>query len=139
MTLQHPCVCLALLRSWMTKVYGSCCIACAITILSSRVVKVWRFLVYDRAAVLEGVIMWDGSFGPHSGDVFIDRSHIVLRLSPELGQSPGGFPLGDLETLGHLLVKPSKESDVTGAVTQVCALESLNFNFVFDAFHLLDD
>src|SRR5713101_5667758 len=115
MTLQHPCVCLALLWSWTTKVYGSCCIACAITILSSRVVKIRRFLVNDIAAVLERLIMWDGSIGPRSGDVFIGKSHIVLRLSPELGQSPGGFPLGDLETLGHLLIKPSKELDVTGA------------------------
>jgi hypothetical protein len=41
------------------------------TILSSRVVKVWRFLVYDVAAILEGVIMWDGSIEPRSEDVFL--------------------------------------------------------------------
>jgi hypothetical protein len=47
---------------------------------------------------------------------------------------PGGFPLSDLETFSHLLIKPSKELDITGAVTQICGLESLTFNFVLMLF-----
>ena len=62
-----------------------------------------------------------------------------FRRSPELCQSPGGFPLRDLKTFGHLLIKPSKELDVTGTVTQLHTLESLDFNFVFAALHLLND
>ena len=139
MTLQDPCVGLALFIGWATKVYGPCRIACAITILSPGVIEIRGFLVYDKAAAFEGVIMWEGSIRPRSGDVFIGKTHVILRLSPELCQPPGGFPLRDFETLGHLLIKPSEELDVTGAVTQVCALESLDFNFVFDALHLLND
>jgi hypothetical protein len=139
MTLQDPCVGLALFIGWATKVYGPCRIACAITILSPGVIEIRGFLVYDKAAAFEGVIMWEGSIRPRGGDVFIGKTHVILRLSPELCQPPGGFPLRDFETLGHLLIKPSEELDVTGAVTQVCALESLDFNFVFDALHLLND
>ena len=139
MTLQDPCKRLALFHGWATKVYSPCRIACAITILSPGVIKIRGFLVYDKTAVLEGVIMWEGGIRPSGGDVFIGKSHVILRLSPELRQSPGGFPLRDLETFGHLLIKPSEELDVTGTVTQVRALESLDFNFIFDALHLLND
>ena len=62
-----------------------------------------------------------------------------FHRSSELCQSPGGFPLCDLETFGYLLIKPSEELDITGTVMQVCTLKSLDFNFIFDALHLLND
>jgi len=95
-------------------------------------------LVYEITAVLEGVIM-EGNMRPRGGDVFIGKTHVILRLTPKLCQPPGGFPLCDLETFGHLLIKPSEELDVMGTITQVHMLESLDFNFVFDALHLLND
>lgn len=139
MTLQDPRERLALFHGWATKVHSPCRIACAITILSPGVIKIRGFLVYDITVILEGVIMWEGGIRSRGGDVFIGKAHVILRLSPELCQPPGGFPLRDLETLGHLLLDPSKELDITGTVTQVCALESLDFNFIFDALHLLND
>jgi len=83
--------------------------------------------------------MRDGSIRSASGDAFISESHIVLRLSPELRLSPSGFPLGDLETLGHLLIHPSEELHITGTITSVCTLESLDLDFILKTLHLLDD
>jgi hypothetical protein len=114
-------------------------ITCTITILASRVVEIRGFLANNVTIALEGAIMRKSSIRSRSGDTLIGKSHIVLRLSPELRQSPGGFPLADLETLGHLLIEPSKELHVTGTITPVCTLESLDLDFILDALHLLND
>jgi hypothetical protein len=107
--------------------------------LASGVVEIWCFLANDVAVALERMIMRKSTIWSRSGDGLVSKSHIVLRLSPELRQSPGGFPFGDLETLGHLLIEPSKELHVTGTITSVCTLESLDLNFVLNALHLLND
>jgi len=73
-------------------------------------------LVYEITAILKGVIMWEGNMRPQGGDVFIGKTHVILCLTPELCQPPGSFPLRDLETFGHLLIKPSEELDVMGTI-----------------------
>jgi hypothetical protein len=118
---------------------GPCRIACAITILPSRVVEIRGFPVYDRTGALEGVIVRESSIGPRCRYILISKSHIVLRLTPELCQSPGCLPLSDLEALGHLLIEPGEELHVTSTVTEVGAFKSLDLDFVLNALHLLND
>jgi hypothetical protein len=114
-------------------------IACTITILTSGVVEIRGFLADDVTVTLERVVMRKSSIRSSCRDALIGKSHKVLRLSPELRQSPGSFPLSDVETLGYLLIEPSKELHVTGAITSVRTLEPLDLDFVLNALHLLDD
>jgi hypothetical protein len=139
MTLQDSCVYLTLFLSWATVVHSSSSIACTITILASGVVDIWGILANDVAVALERVIMREGGIGSTSGDGLISKSHIALRLSPELRLSPSGFPLSNLDTLGHLLIHPSEELHVTGTITSVCIPESPDLDFVLNAPHLFND
>jgi hypothetical protein len=85
------------------------------------------------------MIMREGSIGSSGGDGLISESHIILRFSPKLCQSPGGFQFTDLEALGHLLIHPSEELHVTGTITSVCTLESLDLDFGLSVLHLFND
>lgn len=83
--------------------------------------------------------MWEGGVGPSRRNVLIGKTHIVLGLASKLCESPCGLPLGNLETLGHLLLEPGEELHVTSAVTYIGTLEPLNLDFVLDALHLFND
>ena len=139
MTLQDSCICFALFLGRATKVHGPCGITCAVTILASRIVQVWCFLVYEEVIALEGGIMWEGGIGPSRRNILIGKTHVVLRLASEFRESPRGLPLGNLETLGHLLLEPGEELHITSAVADISTFEPLNLDFVLDALHLFND